>query len=128
MPAQTPPADSDQDVREKIARRVLSLFEASGESPTEFAARMGMEYKKFWYAVNAKSFKQANLVRLARSLNLSLDYICCLTDVPVHLGHVQSAQPDYWALQAAEQIAELEARIQEIEGQAASAASAKKAS
>ena len=127
MAARTSPADSDQDLRKKIAHRVRALFDASGESPTDFAARMGMEYKQFWYAVKAESFKQANLVRLAASLNLSLDYICCLTDTPVHLGRSQSMQPDYWALLATEQIAELEARIQELEGQPPAAVPAKKA-
>lgn len=66
-----------------------------GESPTAFAARMGLSYGAFKNRVSEGSFATHSLVRLSASLNLSLDYICCLIPEPAPIPTSEAA-PDFW--------------------------------
>lgn len=74
--------EGDRELRRQIAARVVHLWELSGEDKTDFAARMGLTYNAFKEQLRRESFASHSLVRLAQDLELSLDYICCLSDEP----------------------------------------------
>lgn len=70
---------SDKELRASVAERVkwlLAVAESRGETKTAFAERMGMSYPNLKARLKSKSFSIHSLIRLAESLNVSLDFIC----------------------------------------------------
>lgn len=83
--------------RRIAALRVKEIFELSGETPTEFAARMGLKYNAFNEGLQRQSFALHSVILLAENLNVSLDYLCGLTEEP---SPIKAAKPtrDFWEI------------------------------
>ena len=91
--------DEKRDIRAAVMARVEALRAEIGETITVFAARMGVEYKDYKGWVERESIELAYLVKLAQTLNVSLDYLCCITDDPHPPAHAAPTR-DYWSLRA----------------------------
>lgn len=91
--------DEKRDIKAAIMARVENVREELGENPTEFAKRMGLTYKDYWGAVDRKAIDTPYLVKLSITLDLSLDYLCCLIDEPAPIQR-QPQFADYWARKA----------------------------
>ena len=66
----------------EVAGRVAWLEQRMSESRTDFAARMGLSYGAYKNALPRGSFRMVNLIKLAKSLDVSLDFICALSNKP----------------------------------------------
>lgn len=92
--------DQKRDMKAAIMARVENVRLELGQTPTAFAKRMGVAYKDYKGWVDRESIDLPSVVRLALSLNLSLDYLCCVIDEP-HRPTRDVEAPDYWASKAA---------------------------
>jgi hypothetical protein len=91
--------DEKRDIKAAIMARVENVRQDIGETITIFAARMDAGYKDYKGWHERESIDLPYVVKLAQSLNISLDYLCCVIDEP----HPPSREPlvqDYWALRA----------------------------
>ena len=86
-------------ISRKVAERVLDIFKQTGLSKTDFAAKMGLDYKQFWYRANDGQFEITALIRLADNLRLSLDYVCARIPDPEPPAGMSPPQ-DFWSLRA----------------------------
>lgn len=89
----------NKQLRAQAADRVRWLWEQSGEPATDFAARMGTDYKTFKAGLDRRSFALHHLMLLAQSLNLTLDFICGLTDEPARISKPEK-RPDFWQMRS----------------------------
>ena len=108
MPGRVTSIPEQQALRQRIAERVIWLFEESGESPTEFGKRLGMKYNTFKGALSEKSFPIHRVVLLAESLNVSLDFICGITEEP-RPAKQEAPIADFWELQRRKQAGAIKA-------------------
>lgn len=99
MPDKGSDREADRDLRAKMAERVLALLSESGLNKTDFAKRMGLEYNAFKRGEDNKSFAVHSVIRLADSFDVSMDYLCGLTDEPAPVKGPKS-EPDFWQLRA----------------------------
>jgi len=88
-------------IKAAVMARVETTRVNIGESQTDFARRMGVEYKDYKGWIARGSIEMPYLIRLARTLNISLDYLCCLIDRPIPPANQPPAR-DYWSLCADE--------------------------
>lgn len=65
---------------------ILWLERQSGQERTAFAARMGMTYQGYISAIRRGRFQLQHLCALARSLDISLDFLAGLHDEPTPLA------------------------------------------
>ena len=88
-------------IKAAVMARVENTRVEIGESQTDFARRMDVKYKDYKGWVARGSIEMPYLIRLARTLNISLDYLCCLVDRPIPPAN-QTPARDYWSLRADE--------------------------
>lgn len=77
--------DEKRELATRTAERVRALellYRELRPSCTreEFAAKMGLSYGAYKNALDRGGFRMPNLIKLAKSLDVSMDYICGLTD------------------------------------------------
>lgn len=91
--------DEKRDIKAAVMARVENVRLEIGETQTEFARRMGVEYKDYKGWVARESIDLPYVIKLAQTLNVSLDYLCCIIDEPHPPAHRAPAR-DFWSLRA----------------------------
>ena len=91
--------DEKRDIKAAVMARVENVRLEIDETQTEFAARMGVDYKDYKGWIKRESIELPPVIKLAQSLNISLDYLCCITDEP-HPPANRTPARDFWSLRA----------------------------
>jgi hypothetical protein len=78
--------------------RVKWLESQTDEQRQDFARRMGLTYGAYKNALERGSFRTTHLIKLALSLDVSLDFICGLTD-DVRSVAPRQQEKTFWEMQ-----------------------------
>lgn len=91
------PDDYDETAAQMKAN-ILWLEKRSGLERTEFANRMGLSYGAYKNALDRPGFRTKYLVKLAKSLDVSMDFVCGLTTELRPLSPQTIREATFWEL------------------------------
>lgn len=88
----------DREMGQVTVDRVKWLESQTDEQRQDFARRMGLTYGAYKNALERGSFRTTHLIKLALSLDVSLDFICGLTD-DVRSVAPRQQEKTFWEMQ-----------------------------
>ena len=91
-------SSQDKAMGQLTIDRVKWLESQTDEQRGDFARRMGLTYGAYKNALERGSFRTVNLIKLAVSLDVSLDFICGLTD-DLRSVAPRRQQKTFWEIQ-----------------------------
>lgn len=81
LPGRKKRVANSKDISAAIANRIYSLVEQRKLPQAEIAQKTGVSRTAISAAINRGNLSLPTAMALSRFLNVSLDYLCCLTDI-----------------------------------------------